>query len=55
MKKRLPLILLLSIPAAAVLMGMINMYLAYQGPDQEMPMVDAPLSKTSWQDPEQPE
>ncbi len=47
--KRLPVILLISIPAAAVVMGMITMYLAYQGPDQEIPVGDAPLSKTSWQ------
>lgn len=50
MKDRLTVILLMSIPAAAVVMGMITMYLAYQGPDQEIPVGEAPLSKTSWQD-----
>ena len=49
MMKRLPIILLIAIPAAAVVMGVITMYLAFQGPDQEIQMDGEPLSKTSWQ------
>lgn len=49
MIKRLPVILLISIPAAAVLMGMVSMYFAFQGPNQEIQIDGAPLSKTSWQ------
>jgi len=48
MMKRLPVILLIAIPATAVLMGMISMYLAFQGPDQEIKVDSAPLTKTSW-------
>lgn len=48
MMKRLPIILVIAIPAAAVVMGMITMYLAFQGPDQEVLIDGAPLSKTSW-------
>lgn len=51
MKKHLPVILLISIPAAAVLMGAISLYFALQGPGQEIPLLDPPLSKTSWQQP----
>jgi len=47
--KRLTLILVIAIPAAAVLMGAISLYFAVQGPDQEMPLEKAPLNKTSWQ------
>jgi len=47
--KRLTLILVIAIPAAAVVMGAISLYLALQGPDQEMPLEKAPLNKTSWQ------
>ena len=47
--KRLPLIGLISIPAAAVVMGAISAYFAFQGPDQEIPVTEAPLTKTSWQ------
>ena len=50
--KRLPVILLIAIPAAAVLMGAVSLYLALQGPDQEIPLLQAPLNKTSWQHPE---
>ena len=49
--KRSPVILLIAIPAAAVLMGLITMYLAFSGPDQAMPVEKAPLSKTSWREP----
>ena len=48
MMKRLPVILLIAIPAAAVVMGAITMYLAFEGPDQEIRLDGAPLSKTSW-------
>lgn len=46
--KRLPLILLIAIPAAAVVMSSITMYFAFQGPNQEIQVKKAPLSKTSW-------
>ena len=49
MKDRWIILLLMAIPAAAVLMGAVGMYLAYQGPDQEMPIQERPASKTSWQ------
>ncbi len=52
MMKRLPIILVIAIPAAAVVMGLITMYLAFQGPDQEIRMDGEPLSKTSWRTPE---
>ena len=49
MIKRVPIIvLLIAIPAAAVVMGAITMYLAFQGPNQEVLKDGAPLSKTSW-------
>ena len=49
MKDRWIILLLMAIPAAAVLMGAISMYLAYQGPDQEILIRERPASKTSWQ------
>lgn len=49
--KRLPLYLLMAIPAAAVIMGAVSLYFALQGPDQEIPTTQAPLNKTSWQQP----
>lgn len=49
MKNRLPIILLIAIPAAAVVMSSITAYFAYQGPNQEIRVESAPLSKTSWQ------
>ena len=48
MKEKWIILLLMAIPAAAVLMGAISMYLAYQGPSQEIPIVERPASKTSW-------
>lgn len=48
--KRLPLILLIAIPAAAVVMGAVSVYLAYQGPSQEIQLDGEPLSKTSWRE-----
>lgn len=48
LKDRLPVILLIAIPAAAVVMSTITAYFAYQGPDQEISVDSAPLSKTSW-------
>ena len=53
--KRLPVILLIAIPAAAVLMGAVSLYFALQGPDQEIPLLQAPLTKTSWQPAEEAE
>ena len=47
-KDRLPVILLIAIPAAAVVMSSITAYFAYQGGDQEIRVESAPLSKTSW-------
>ena len=47
--KRLPLILLIAIPATSVLMGIITMILAFSGPSQEIPIREMPLNKTSWQ------
>ncbi|MEM8768489.1 MAG: hypothetical protein AAGE43_13655 [Pseudomonadota bacterium] len=49
MKDRLPLYLLITIPAAAVIMSSITMFFALSGPSQEIPLDDAPMSKTSWQ------
>lgn len=48
--KRLPLILLIAIPAASVVMGAISLYLATRGPSQEIELRAAPLDKTSWRD-----
>ena len=48
LKDRLPVILLIAIPAAAVVMSSITAYFAYQGPNQEIRVESAPLSKTSW-------
>ncbi len=47
-RDRIPVILLIAIPAAAVVMSSITAYFAYQGPDQEIRVESAPLSKTSW-------
>ena len=46
--KRLPVILLIAIPAASVIMGLITAYLAFSGPDQEIRAEQAPLDKSSW-------
>jgi hypothetical protein len=48
LKDRLPVVLLIAIPAAAVVMSSITAYFAYQGPNQEIGVESAPLSKTSW-------
>ena len=47
--KRLPVILLIGIPAASVVMGAITLYLATRGPSQEIEVHGKPLDKTSWQ------
>lgn len=47
-RDRLPVILLIAIPFAAVVMSSITAYFAYQGPDQEIRVDEAPMSKTSW-------
>ena len=51
-RDRLPVILLIAIPAAAVVMSSITAYFAYQGPNQEIRVESAPMSKTSWRDEE---
>ena len=48
MKKRLPVLLLIAIPAAAVVMSSITAYFAFQAENQEIRVESAPLSKTSW-------
>ena len=50
--KKLPLYLLITIPAASVLMGIITLIVAFSGPDQEIRPTEAPLSKTSWRNAE---
>ena len=49
MKDRLPLYLLITIPAAAVIMSSITAYFALSGPSQQIPLDGTPMSKTSWQ------
>jgi hypothetical protein len=46
--KRLPIYLLIGIPLASVVMGIITLIVAFSGPDQELPDAQAPLRKTSW-------
>lgn len=48
MKPRI-LYLIVGIPAAAVVMGMITLYLAFSHPDQSIVVERPALSKTSWQ------
>jgi len=48
--KKLPLYLLIAIPAASILMGIVSLYLAFSSPDLEIRQENAPLSKTSWQE-----
>jgi hypothetical protein len=43
------MILLFGIPGAAILMGAITLFVAFSGPDQELPASEMPLSKSSWQ------
>ena len=45
--KKLPLYLVISIPAASVIMGIITLIVALSGPDQTLDAT-APLNKTSW-------
>ena len=49
--KRGVLYLVIAIPAAALLMGAITLYVAFSNPDPGVPIADPALSKTSWQDP----
>ncbi|MEZ5560944.1 MAG: hypothetical protein R3E86_20685 [Pseudomonadales bacterium] len=42
--------LMIGIPAAAVVMGAITLYLALTIPDPSVRHSEAPLSKTSWQE-----
>jgi hypothetical protein len=46
---RLPLYLIVAIPAAGVLMGIITLIIAFSQPPQEIRTTEAPLTKTSWQ------
>ena len=47
MKNRI-LYLIVGIPAAAVLMGIVTLYIAFSNPDPGVPMDQPPMSKTSW-------
>ena len=49
--KRLPLLLVLVLPALSVVMGLITLWVAFSGPDQELIIDRTPLDKTSWQSP----
>jgi hypothetical protein len=49
MKHRI-LYLVIAIPAAAVLMGIVTLYVAFSRPDPGVPMERPAMSKTSWQD-----
>jgi hypothetical protein len=53
--KRLPIYLLIGIPVASVLMGIITLIVAFSGPPQELPVVESPLSKTSWHESQRPD
>lgn len=48
--KRLTLYLVILIPAASVVMGMVSLYFAFSDPDPVVRLQDPPLSKTSWRD-----
>lgn len=48
MKNRI-LYLVIGIPASAVLMGIVTLYLAFSTADPGVPMDRPALSKTSWQ------
>ncbi len=49
--KRGMLYLVIAIPLAAVLMGVVTLYVAFSGPDQAIQKVDErPLSRTSWRE-----
>ncbi|HEX7034679.1 MAG TPA: hypothetical protein VF210_02835 [Pseudomonadales bacterium] len=47
MKNRI-LYLVIGIPASAVLMGIVTLYLAFSNPDPGVPMDQPALTKTSW-------
>tara|TARA_Y100001933_G_scaffold68910_1_gene69944 strand:+ start:936 stop:1097 length:162 start_codon:yes stop_codon:yes gene_type:complete len=53
MKKGM-LYLVIAIPLAAVLMGVITLYVAFSSPNQAIDKADRPLSKTSWQEEQAP-
>ncbi len=48
MKNRI-LYLVIGIPATAVLMGVVTLYIAFSMPDPGVPIEQPPMSKTSWQ------
>ena len=47
--KRLPLLLIIALPALSVIMGLVTLYVAFSGPQQELSIDRPPLDKTSWQ------
>ncbi len=51
--KRPAFYLVILIPAASVVMGIIGAYFAFSAPDPEIQIQNSPLSKTSWQQDEQ--
>jgi len=51
MKHRM-LYLVIGIPVAAILMGIINLYIAMSNPDPGVDLDGRPLSKTSHRNPE---
>lgn len=48
--KRGVLYLVIGIPLAAVLMGVVTLYVAFSNPDPGVQQDGVPLSKTSWQE-----
>lgn len=46
------LYLVIGIPAAAVLMGAVTLYVAFSNADPGVPMEQPAMSKTSWQEAE---
>jgi hypothetical protein len=49
MRNNPALLLVIAIPATAVLMGAISVFLAFGAPDRSVRDDTVPLSKTSWQ------
>lgn len=50
--KNAALYLIIGIPAAAVLMGAVTLYIAFSNADPGVHIERAPMSKTSWQETE---
>jgi len=53
--KRGVLYLVIGIPLAAVLMGVVTLYVAFSNRDPGVDRDATPLSKTSWQEQREPE